>query len=189
MALRREALGLAAGLFLPRFSAGVLRRRKSFCARKHWLARPRTPQLAWATEQWPKAPRCAWNKKTQNPSTASPLISGDKVYIINSAGVLNATNRADGERLWRVRLKGPFSGSPVASDNGHLYVFNEEGVGQCVDLSGAEGSVVSEIELGETIISTASISGDALYIRSDGSLWKIAGPPPSKGEAKSQSAP
>ncbi|MFP6866221.1 MAG: hypothetical protein VCA35_09805, partial [Roseibacillus sp.] len=65
------------------------------------------------------------------------------------------------------------------------------GVGQCVDLSGAEGSVVSEIELGETIISTASISGDALYIRSDGSLWKIAGPPPSKGEAeaKSQSAP
>jgi outer membrane protein assembly factor BamB len=132
-----------------------------------------------------------WNKKTQNPSTASPLISGDKVYIINSAGVLSATNRADGERLWRVRLKGPFSGSPVASDNGHLYIFNEEGVGQCVDLSGAEGSVVSEIELGETIISTASISGDALYIRSDGSLWKIAGPPPSKGEAeaKSQSAP
>ena len=118
-----------------------------------------------------------WNKSTQNPGTASPLITGDTVYIINGAGVLNASNRASGERLWRVRLKGPFSGSPVACANGHLYIFSEPGVGQCVDLSGAEAKVVSEIELGETILGTASISGHALYIRSDGHLWKFGQKP------------
>lgn len=119
-----------------------------------------------------------WNESAQNPGTASPLIIGDKVYVINNAGVLNAASRTTGERLWRVRLKGPFSGSPVAGDNGHLYIFNEQGIGQCVDLSGAEGKVVSEIELGEAIIGTASLSDDAIYIRSDATLWKIGGGQP-----------
>jgi outer membrane protein assembly factor BamB len=115
-----------------------------------------------------------WNEKTQRPATGSPLVIGDALYFINSAGVLTAVDRATGDRLWRIRVKGPFSGSPVASANGPLYLFNEEGVGQVVDLSGKEGKVVSEIELGETILGTASISGDALYVRSDGHLWKFA---------------
>ncbi len=50
-------------------------------------------------------------------------------------------------------------------------------MGQCVDLSGEEGKVVSEIELGQTILGTASISDHALYIRSDGTLWKFAAKP------------
>ena len=123
-----------------------------------------------------------WNERTQNPSTASPLVAGDKVYIINSAGVLNAADRATGERLWRVRLKGPFSSSPVAGDNRHLYVFNEEGLGQCVDLSGEKGEVVSEIALGETILGTPSISDHALYLRSDQTLWKLTAPPKEEAE-------
>lgn len=121
-------------------------------------------------------PEPLWNESAQRPGTASPLVIGDRVYILNNAGVLNAANRETGERLWRIRLKGPFSGSPVAPGNGHLYIFNEQGIGQCVDLSGdGEGKVVSEIELGETILGTASISDDALYIRSDGHLWKFGG--------------
>lgn len=116
-----------------------------------------------------------WNESAQRPGTASPLIIGDRVYILNNAGVLNAANQETGERLWRIRLKGPFSGSPVAAANQHLYLFNEQGIGQCVDLSGdGEAQIVSEIELGETILSTASISDDALYVRSDGHLWKFA---------------
>jgi outer membrane protein assembly factor BamB len=123
-----------------------------------------------------------WNERTQNPSTASPLVTGDAIYVINSAGVLNAVNRATGERLWRLRLKGPFSGSPVAAENGHLYIVSEEGIAQCVDLSGEEGCVVSELELGETILGTPSIADDALYIRSDQTLWKLS-PPRQSGVA------
>lgn len=119
-------------------------------------------------------PKALWNERAQNPATASPLIIGDKVYVINSAGVLSAAKRESGERLWRIRLTGPFSGSPVAGENGHLYIFNEKGLGQVVDLSGAEGKVVSEFDLADTIIGTASISGNALYLRSDKTLWKFA---------------
>jgi outer membrane protein assembly factor BamB len=114
-----------------------------------------------------------WNEGAQRPGTASPIVIGENVYTINGAGVLTCANASSGERLWRVRLKGPFSSSPVAAGN-HLYVFNEKGIGQCVDLTGEEGKVISEFELGETILSTPSLSDNALYIRSDKTLWKFA---------------
>ena len=120
-------------------------------------------------------PAPVWNQKTQKPATASPLITGDRFYFINSAGVLTAADRKTGERLWRIRVKGPFSGSPIACGNDHLYLFNEKGIGQVVKLSGKEGEIVSEFDLGETILGTASIAQNALYVRSDQSLWKFAG--------------
>ena len=121
-----------------------------------------------------KAPEILWQEGTLRPGTASPVISGDKLLVINKAGVLNAADKMTGERLWKTRLEGPFSGSPVVS--GHfLYIAAErKGLLQCADLSGDEGKVVGSIELGETILGTPALAGDALYIRSDGHLWKIA---------------
>ena len=120
-------------------------------------------------------PKKLWNESAQRPGTASPIVIGDKVFVINNAGVLNCANRETGERLWRTRLKGPLSGSPVAAGNDHLYIFSETGVGQCVDISGEEGKVVSEIELEDTILGTASLADGSLYIRSDKTLWKFGG--------------
>jgi outer membrane protein assembly factor BamB len=121
-----------------------------------------------------EAPKKVWNQSNQRPGTASVLVTGEKLYLINNAGVLTCAKRASGEVLWEVRLKGPFSGSPVAGGDGKLYIFSEQGVGQVVDPSGEKGVISSEIELGETILSTAALDGGALYIRSDGHLWKFA---------------
>lgn len=118
-------------------------------------------------------PEKLWNESTQRPGTGSPLVIGEKVYIINNAAVLTCADAATGERIWRTRLKGPISSSPVASGENHLYVFSETGVGQVVDLSGEEGKVTSEIELGETILGTPALDDGALYVRSDGHLWKF----------------
>lgn len=98
----------------------------------------------------------------------------DRVYVINNAGVLSCADRSSGERLWRIRLEGKFSGSPVAGADSHLYVFSEQGLGQVVDLDGTEGEIVSRFDLGETILSTASLAPGAVYIRSDGHLWKFS---------------
>ena len=119
-------------------------------------------------------PVSLWNQKTQKPATASPLITGDQLFFTNSAGVLTAVDRKTGQRLWRIRMKGPFSGSPVACQNGHLYFFNEDGLGQVVDFSEDNGKIVSEFDLEETILATPSISGHSLYIRSDQTLWKFS---------------
>jgi outer membrane protein assembly factor BamB len=118
-------------------------------------------------------PEKVWNESNERPGTASPLVIGEKVYLINNAGVLTCVDRATGARVWRTRLEGPFSGSPVAGAGDKLFIFGETGIGQIVDLSGEEGKIVSKIELGETILSTPALSDGALYIRSDGHLWKF----------------
>jgi hypothetical protein len=50
---------------------------------------------------------------------------------------------------------------------------NEKGLAQVVDTTKAEGEVISELDLGETVLSTPSIAHGAIYFRSDGRLWKI----------------
>ena len=55
-----------------------------------------------------------------------------------------------------MRLAGPFSGSPVAADH-YLYIANERGDLQVVDLAGAEGKVVTTVPLEETILATPAL--------------------------------
>lgn len=120
-----------------------------------------------------KGPEVLWNDNRLGPGTSSPIVVAGKVFVINRAGVLQAADINTGSVLWRLRLKGPFSATPVAAGN-HLIFFNEDGVAQVVDISGAEGEIVGENTVGETILSTPAIADNELYVRSDGHLWKIA---------------
>jgi len=118
-------------------------------------------------------PARLWNQANQRPGTASVLVVGGKIFLINNAGVLTCLERKTGTELWGIRLEGPFSGSPVAGADGKLYIFGETGIGQVIDPGGEKGVVTSRIDLGETILSTPALDEGTLYIRSDGHLWKF----------------
>ena len=100
------------------------------------------------------------------------MVVGDRVYAVNAAGVLSCGDAATGNRLWQLRLKGPFSATPLYAA-GKLYCVNEKGLAQVVDTTKPEGEIVSELNLGETILGTPSLADGALFIRSDGRLWKL----------------
>ena len=113
-----------------------------------------------------------WRANHLRPATASPIVVEDRILTLNDAGVLNCGDTVEGKRLWQLRLKGPFSATPLAA--GHfLYLVNEKGLAQVVDLSKPEGEITGELDLGEPIIGTPSIGGGGIYFRSDGHLWKI----------------
>jgi outer membrane protein assembly factor BamB len=114
-----------------------------------------------------------WQDNKLGPGTGSPAISGDRFIVINKANVLTYAKIDNGEILWRMRIKGPVSGSPVATRS-HLYFFNEDGLGQIIELEEDEGKVIATLDLQETILSTPALAGDGLYIRSDKHLWKIS---------------
>jgi outer membrane protein assembly factor BamB len=113
-----------------------------------------------------------WRNDKLNPGTASPVVLGDHIYVLNSAGVLIKAELTAGNDLWKLRLKGPFSSSPVGIGT-TLYAVNERGIFQTIDTTAAEGAVTSEIELKETVLATPAISNGAVYVRSDGKLWKL----------------
>lgn len=119
------------------------------------------------------SPPPLWRSNQLRPGTPSPTVLAGKIFSLNDGGVLTCGDAATGDRLWQLRLEGPFSASPVAA-GGFVYCASEKGVVQVVDPTKPEGAVVSKLELGETIVSTPSIAGGALYLRSDGRLWKLA---------------
>ena len=121
-------------------------------------------------------PKELWRNHLLAPGTASPVAMGDRVFTLNSGGKLCCGKTATGERLWQLQLKGAFSSSPVLA-GGKLYAVSEKGVVRVVDVTKPEGGqVISELDLGQTILCTPAIANGALYIRSDAKLWKLVKP-------------
>lgn len=114
-----------------------------------------------------------WRAEKLKPGTASPLVIGESLYLVNGTGVLVKADLATGDEVWKLRMKGPFSGSPVAS-GGRLFIASEQGDLQVIDPSGKdEGKVVHTVELKDSILSTPAVSEGALFVRSDAKLWKL----------------
>ncbi len=126
-------------------------------------------------EQGTVQPTQLWRNEQIGPGTGSPIVMGDRVYVINRAGVLSASDRFSGERLWRVRLEGPFSGSPVGW-NETLYVVSERGLLQVVDVSGEEGQTIATLDLGTEVLCTPALAANAVFLRNDAALWKVVEP-------------
>jgi outer membrane protein assembly factor BamB len=119
------------------------------------------------------APEVAWKSMQSSPNTPSPLVLGDKAITVTGPGLLTATTLSDGKIVWKERLKGPFSGTPIVA-GGLIYIFNEDGVGLVVEPGEKSARVLSTNELKENILCSPAVAGDALYVRSDKHLWKIA---------------
>jgi outer membrane protein assembly factor BamB len=122
-----------------------------------------------------KSPEVLWTNNRLAPSTPTLLVDGDRLYVMNGS-VLKCAETSSGEILWQLRVKGNFSGSPVAA-GGLIYMVNEEGLGQVIEPGAgkAPGKVIGTGDFADTIICTPAIAGDALYVRSDKKLWKVAG--------------
>jgi outer membrane protein assembly factor BamB len=123
--------------------------------------------------QTAEIPEVLWSDVKLSPDTPTPVVYKDKVYVLKGA-ILSCADLKTGNFEWRMRLDSTrASSSPLAGD-GHLYLVDESGVLQTVQLDGEKGEVDSRVELGEKIMATPALSGGALYLRSDKHLWKFA---------------
>tara|TARA_B100001057_G_scaffold365147_1_gene368216 strand:+ start:780 stop:1976 length:1197 start_codon:yes stop_codon:yes gene_type:complete len=117
-------------------------------------------------------PEKVWTDNKLKPGTGSPTVVQDKVYVVNGANVLSCAEITSGKILWRLRLKGPVSSSPVANSD-RLFLFSETGLGQVVGLGKSEGKVIGTVDLEDTILCTPALASDGLFVRSDNKLWKL----------------
>ncbi len=118
-------------------------------------------------------PEQVWRVDRLGPATASPVVYQERIFTMNKANALLCADLKDGSTAWQLRLEGPFSSTPVAA-GGHLYFFNEKGLGQVVKPGEKDGELISSHDFGEMILCTPAIADNALYVRSDKHLWKIA---------------
>ena len=119
-------------------------------------------------------PDVLWESSRLQPSTPSPLLVGDRLYVVNRS-ILKCAAAATGDVLWQLRIEGDFTSSPVAAGK-YIYVFSEAGVGQVIEDEGDSGRIVGGGDLKETFLCTPAVADDAIFIRSDQHLFKIAAP-------------
>ncbi|MFN7732356.1 MAG: PQQ-binding-like beta-propeller repeat protein [Pirellula sp.] len=122
------------------------------------------------------APSELWKENKLNPNACSPVVASDKVYVV-SRTVLVCGDVFTGKVLWQLRLPdaNQIWSSPVIAGN-RLYLFTMDGVCFVVAIDGEQGSIVETNRLGDEVLGSPAISGNAMYVRGATSLWKITSP-------------
>ncbi|TWT88070.1 outer membrane protein assembly factor BamB family protein [Stieleria varia] len=105
----------------------------------------------------------------------SPIVSNDVMLVIGMAGIATGYDCQDGRELWKERLAGNFSGSPVSA-GGLVYIAAENGEVIVLRL-GEQLEVVSKnpspLTKDEIVRSSLAISGGQFLLRSDKRLYCI----------------
>jgi outer membrane protein assembly factor BamB len=118
-------------------------------------------------------PKLLWESEKLSPITASPVLVGNLLYCPRGS-VMVVGDAATGAEVGRVRLRGSaIGGSPVTA-GGLVYCAGEDGLVNVLKPGDKEPAIVGNGTVGETLLATPAIAGGALYLRSDGHLWKFA---------------
>lgn len=118
-----------------------------------------------------------WLKKKGATDVSSLLKIDGLVYSINDKGIATCLDAKSGDVVWRKRLGGKFTASPVVAAS-RIYITNEDGT-TYVFQSGRKFSQLAMNKLAEPVFASPAISNDQIFIRTDQSLICIG---PSKRE-------
>ncbi len=86
------------------------------------------------------------------------------IYAVTDAGVAHCWRVSDGETMWRERLGGDYSSSPVLA-GGNVHVFNEQGQGFVFKATPEKFISVGGGRFGDECFATPSIIGNTMYMR------------------------
>lgn len=86
------------------------------------------------------------------------------IYAVNDTGIAYCWKADDGKQMWRSRLRGPVSASPVLSA-GNIYLSNEQGTTFVFKANPNKFELVSKNQLGDEAFSTPTICGGRIYLR------------------------
>ncbi len=105
------------------------------------------------------------------PHNPSPLLIEDRLYLVSDQGVLTCADAVAGGELWRQRLTGSYSASPLLAD-GKIYLLNEDAM-TTVILPGDKFRQLAENHLDGRSLASPAVLGRSLLIRTDTHLYRI----------------
>jgi outer membrane protein assembly factor BamB len=118
--------------------------------------------------------KIAWKLDRGIPRTPSPLLVGNELYIVSDNGIATCIDAKTGDELWRARLGGNYSASPVYAD-GRIYFLSEEGE-TIVVAPGRQLKHLATNQLDGPTLASMAVSHSSLFIRSATHLYRISNP-------------
>jgi outer membrane protein assembly factor BamB len=113
----------------------------------------------------------AWRLHKKIPTRSSLLLLDGLIYMVTDAGIVNCVDARNGEEVWHGRIDGQYSASPILAD-GRIYFFSEQGKTTAL-APGREFKVLGEAQLPDGIMATPAIVGDAIFLRTKATVYRI----------------
>lgn len=128
--------------------------------------------IVFASGGYPKAETLAINavshevlwRNNQKCYEQSMLAYKGYLYALTDNGVMYCWRGSDGKEMWKMRLKGPVSASPVLS-NDHIYWANELGTLYVVRANPEQFELVAENTVGNDSFPSPAICGGQIFLR------------------------
>ncbi len=112
-----------------------------------------------------------WTYRHGVPSKPSTLLVGDEIFMIHDDGIASCVDAKSGERVWRERLEGKFSASPVYA-GGVILAPNHEGK-TFVFRASRTYEPVAVNELDDGCMASPAVIANELYLRTKTHLYRI----------------
>jgi outer membrane protein assembly factor BamB len=90
---------------------------------------------------------------------------------VDDTGIASCVEAQTGATKWRERIGGDYSASPLLA-GGHLYFFSENG-SVTVLAASPTFQKVGEGKFAEGFMASPAVSGDSLYVRTKGAVYRI----------------
>ena len=116
-----------------------------------------------------------WKLPRGTPDVATPLISGDLVYLARENGVFICIDAKTGAQIYEERLLADRHRSTPVVANGRIYIVGRDGTA-CVFADGREFKLISKHKLGEDTTASPAISNGRIYVRTNKSLMAFENP-------------
>ncbi|HEX5446059.1 MAG TPA: PQQ-binding-like beta-propeller repeat protein, partial [Pirellulales bacterium] len=112
-----------------------------------------------------------WKRQEMMPVRCAPLLIDDLLFMINEAGILVCLDSETGELVWRHRLGGHYSASPVYAD-GKIFFSSEDGVYPVI-AAARKYQPLAMNHLDDGAMASPAIAGKAIYLRTKTHLYRI----------------
>jgi outer membrane protein assembly factor BamB len=112
-----------------------------------------------------------WRTNQGVPKKPSLLLKDDLIFMINDVGIMTCLEAKTGAVVWKSRLKGTYSASPLLA-SGRIYVFDEDGKTTVVE-AGRKFKVLAENQLSDGFMASPAVAGRALILRTRTHLYRI----------------
>jgi outer membrane protein assembly factor BamB len=105
------------------------------------------------------------------PNKPSIVQAGDLLLMVNDGGIVTCLEAKTGEQVWKGRVDGEFSASPIVAD-GRVYLFSQDGKTTVIE-AGRTFKVLAENLLDEGFMASPAVDGNALYLRTKTHLYRV----------------
>jgi len=112
----------------------------------------------------------AWTLR-RGPTKTSPIVVGGRLLLLTDRGTLTCVDPATGEQVWRERIRGRFTATPLAAGR-RVYLFSEDGTTTVAE-AGPQYKQLAVNKLDAGCMASPAVAGEAIILRTKTHLYRI----------------